>query len=431
MGVSLRLLLTSKKTSESSSSGSITEPLSLAENLLQQLQLHNESEEVNKAAQYIVDELSKVGETTAEQVLEDDTIGQGKGKEKEKKMPEKKKRALPGKFAKEEEGKPSWAAKKGKLPFGAKKGKGKVAAVASEVVEEVSQDVPVVEQPPVEAEVAEKPQEKKKKDIVKKNKALAGKFADEEEHEFKAKKGKKDKKHGKDHAAVETGKTATAEPTLEEVSVPAEVAAEPAAVAEATEETQDKKKRDIVKKEKALAGKFADEEEHTFKSKKGKKLKESSAAPAAKEEPVEQEPVAVQEPAVPAAAGEIPAEPAVTELEATEKSEEKKKKDIIKKKKALAGKFVGEQEKKPTFSKKDKHKTPKPPAEQPVEEPMEEPAAEPAGPEVSEQQEEKKKKDIIKKKKALAGKFVGEQENKPSFSKKDKHKTPKPPAEQP
>merc|ERR1711962_1975995 len=194
MGVSLRLLLTSKKTSESSSSGSITEPLSLAENLLQQLQLHNESEKVNKAAQYIVDELSKVGETTAEQVQEDDTIGQGKGKEKEKKMPEKKKRALPGKFAKEEEGKPSWAAKKGKLPFGAKKGKGKVAAaegplaaVASEVVEEVSQDVPVVEQPPVEAEVAEKPQEKKKKDIVKKKKALAGKFADEEEHEFKAK----------------------------------------------------------------------------------------------------------------------------------------------------------------------------------------------------------------------------------------------------
>merc|ERR1711962_1092084 len=161
MGVSLRLLLTSKKTSESSSAGSISEPLSLAENLLQQLPLHNESEEVNKAAQYIVDELSKVGETTAEQVLEDDTIGQGKGNEKEKKMPEKKKRALPVKFAKEEEGKPSWAAKKGKLPFGAKKGKGKVAAaegpsateeppaaeepvaaVASEVVEEVSQDVP-------------------------------------------------------------------------------------------------------------------------------------------------------------------------------------------------------------------------------------------------------------------------------------------------
>merc|ERR1711962_1660055 len=159
MGVSLRLLLTSKKTSEPSSGGSTSEPLSLAENLLHQLQLHNESEEVNKAAQYIVDELSKVGETTAEQVPDDDTIGQRKGKEK--KMPEKKKRALPGKFAKEEEGKPSWAAKKGKLPFGAKKGKGKVtaaegpsateeppaaeepvAAVASEVVEEVSQDVP-------------------------------------------------------------------------------------------------------------------------------------------------------------------------------------------------------------------------------------------------------------------------------------------------
>merc|ERR1711962_46609 len=377
MGVSLRLLLTSKKTSESSSAGSISEPLSLAENLLQQLQLHNESEEVNKAAQYIVDELSKVGETTAEQVLEDDTIGQGKGKEKEKKMPEKKKRALPGKFAKEEEGKPSWAAKKGKLPFGAKKGEAKAAdgegppaaeeppaaaeaaaAVASEVVEEVPQDVPIVEQPLIEAEVAEKPQGKKKHDIVKKKKALAGKFADEEEHEFKAKKGKKDKKHGKDHVAVEAVETATAEPSVEEVSVPEEVPAEPAAAAEATEEAQDKKKKDIVKKKKALAGKFADEEEHTFKAKKGKKHKEPSAAPAAKEEPV-----AAQEPAVPEAAEETPVEPAAAEPEVTEQTEEKKKKDIIKKKKALAGKFVGEQEKKPSFATKDKHKTPKPPAE--------------------------------------------------------------------
>merc|ERR1711962_1803435 len=364
MGVSLRLLLTSKKTSESSSAGSISEPLSLAENLLQQLQLHNEREEVNKAAQYIVDELSKVGETTAEQVPEEDTIGQRKGKEK--KMPEKKKRALPGKFAKEEEGKPSWAAKKGKLPFGAKKGKAKVAdteeppaaegpsaaeeplaAVASEVVEQVSQDVSVVEQPPVEAEVSEKPQGKKKHDIIKKKKALAGKFADEEEHEFKAKKGKKDKKHGKDHAAGKTASEETVaavvdegEQSVEAVSVPAEVAAESTPVAEATEETQDKKKRDIVKKKKALAGKFADEEEHTFKSKKGKKHKEPAAAPAAK-----QEPVAAQEPAVPEAAEEIPLEPVAAEPEVTEQSEEKKKKDIIKKKKALAGKFVGEQEK--------------------------------------------------------------------------------------
>merc|ERR1711962_770328 len=257
MGVSLRLLLTSKKTSEPSSGGSTSEPLSLAENLLHQLQLHNESEEVNKAAQYIVDELSKGGETTAEQVPDDDTIGQRKGKEK--KMPEKKKRALPGKFAKEEEGKPSWAAKKGKLPFGAKKGKAKAAdgegppaaeeppaaaetaaAVASEVVEEVPQDVPIVEQPPIEAEVAEKPQGKKKHDIVKKKKALAGKFADEEEHEFKAKKGKKTKK---DHAAKETAEAATKEPSAEEVSVPVEVPAEPAAAPEATEEARTRRKR--------------------------------------------------------------------------------------------------------------------------------------------------------------------------------------------
>merc|ERR1711973_836392 len=121
---------TATDASESPSAGSISEvPLTLAENLLQQLQLHNESEEVNKAAQYIVDELSRVGEGTAEQVPEDDTIGQGKGKEKGKKMPEKKKRALPGKFvAGDEGGKPSWAAKKGKAAFGAKKGKAEAAA---------------------------------------------------------------------------------------------------------------------------------------------------------------------------------------------------------------------------------------------------------------------------------------------------------------
>merc|ERR1712202_41298 len=81
----------------------------------------------------------------------------------------------------------------------------------------------------------------------------------------------------------------------------AESAAEPAEEPVSTEEPQESKKRDIVKKKKALAGKFVTGDEKSFskktKSKKHKETEETAEGDSGEAEAVEEpESVGVEEP---------------------------------------------------------------------------------------------------------------------------------------
>merc|ERR1712183_782309 len=173
---------------------------------------------------------------------------------------------------------------------------------------------------------------------------------------------------------------------------------------EVSEMTEEKKKRAIVKKKKVLAGHFVGED-GSFKSKKGKKHKESAAS-TAEEAFTEQE----NEPAA--------LEPEVPEEVETAEQPEERKKPIVKKKRALGGKFVGagEDGKLSFGGKKAMGKETEEDALAEDLEVVEGPEEEAVEEVESVKHSEEEKKPIVKKKRALGGRFVGAGEDgKPSF----------------